>query len=75
MAACNINTILADACANGFYDLSDRQVSLAIVALLRSGAGNPTASEVMSSAKCYKFMDDGMLNIALAQEACNVYGG
>lgn len=42
MAACNIDTLLTDACSNGFSSLSDRDLKIAILQLLCDGGGGAT---------------------------------
>lgn len=39
MAACNVDTLLTDACTNGFGSLSDRDLKIAILQLLCDGGG------------------------------------
>ena len=39
MAACDVDTLLTDACSNGFSSLSERDLKIAILQLLCDGGG------------------------------------
>lgn len=59
--ACNINTLLADACTNGFSCLDDRSLKIAVLQLLcntentngASGSGSPEGAVTGSPGKTY----------------------
>lgn len=72
MASCPANTVLANAAANGFFSLEDRTILLAIIGTLLPAAGSPTATATLTlaAANGIEYVDDQMLNVALAQFLC-----
>jgi len=73
MATCSPSELLAD--AKCFMCLSEKQLDLAIVELLRTwGADTSTPQQLLTAAKCFNCLDTKQIELAQAQLLCDIAG-
>lgn len=78
MSSCSLASLQADACANGFLDLSEGDANAAILQLLYNVAGETATLSQLQTQSCSNYFlqaDKGMQEVLLLQLLCNVNGG
>lgn len=70
--ACDVQSMLNDATANGYFSLEDRSVMLAICGALSAAQSNISASDVMEAGKQFQKYDDRQLDEAIGAFLCTL---
>lgn len=68
--ACDAQTLLTAAAANGYYGLDDRSLMLALCGALSASQSNISASAVMLAGKAFQNLNDLQLEEAIAEQLC-----
>lgn len=68
--ACDVATLLAQACEDGYTGLSDRDLDLALVASMLPAQGYPTAATILAQGICYQGYSDRQLEEMLTAQLC-----
>lgn len=70
--ACDVQSLIAAAAANGYSGLDDRGLTLALVGSLSAAQGNITANAVMEAGKSFQKLTEQQLDDAIAAHLCDL---
>lgn len=73
--ACDANTLMASAVADGYDGLSNRGFLLAMCGTLSVNLGNQDADTTMLAAKAFDAFSDEQLDQAIVEYICSTTGG